>query len=85
MNSKISRDLAYFLKEKKVYTKFLKYTRTINVTSLNIRSFNWTDTVEGYSFWNEIDKAYYNRLCEKLQEYWQKNYGSNNLLKTSWK
>jgi hypothetical protein len=69
MITKISRDVALFLKENKIYTNFLRSTRDKNIGKLSIRSFDWHNTSEGYMFWREVAKEYDERLSKLREEY----------------
>jgi hypothetical protein len=85
MITKISRDFALFLKENKIYTNFLRYTRDKNIGKLSIRSFDWHSTSEGYTFWREVAKEYDELLSKRLEEYWTDSYVKNkesNFIKT---
>ena len=80
MNSKISKDLAFFLKENKLYTNFLRYTRSKNETLITLNSFDWHNTKEGYLFWREVSKEYTEQLKRQLLQHWAEIYGWRNKL-----
>jgi hypothetical protein len=78
MSSRISKDLAFFLKKKKLYTSFLRYTRQKNSTLITLTSFDWHHTEEGYLFWREVSDEYTHRLSMQLRDYWAERYGWRN-------
>lgn len=75
MNRKISQNLAFFLKEKGIYTKFIsnannnKYPLVYSRMGMTIfNAFSWNDTKEGSTFWCNMHREYLKFLEEQINK-----------------
>lgn len=71
MTTRITKELAYFLKERGIYTSFMKYNRKTNLGFVNLQSFDWFETSEGETFWKKVSDEYADYLTAKIFEYFK--------------
>ena len=74
MNRKISQNLAFFLKEKGIYTKFISNVNNSKFSLIHsggemtiFNAFAWNDTKEGGVFWCERHREYLKFLEERIK------------------
>lgn len=74
MITRISRELAHFLKSKGLYTNFMKYNRCSELRMVSLLTFDWNKTAEGYMFWEKISSEYSTYLASKTYAYLVKQF-----------
>ena len=74
MITRISRELAHFLKSKGLYTNFMKYNRCSEHCMVSLLTFDWNKTAEGYTFWEKISTEYLTYLATKTTAHFLKQF-----------
>lgn len=63
----ISKDFAYYLKQKRAFSNFVRYTKR-DKGHVTWCYFNWDDTTEGVAYWQDIFNGFI-PFIEKKYDY----------------